>query len=218
LKLNNGLPLLFSLFLSDIPSTLSNQFQYADDIPLTYQHETNLKVDLERLNQYFHRWRLQPNLICKTESSVYHLSTHHANRKVDIQFAATQIQHVEHPKYLGVTLDRLLTYNTHLSKTAKKVAACVNLVRKLTGTNWGASAETLRTTSLEFVYSTAEYCAQVWLNSMYTDKINIQLNNTMRFISGTVKSTQLQWLPVLTNIAPGLVNCRRHARSKVALP
>jgi hypothetical protein len=46
----------------------------------------------------------------------------------------------------------------------------------------------------------------------------------MRLISGTVKSTQLQWLPVLANIAPPnlrreattvreLVNCRRHARS-----
>jgi hypothetical protein len=63
-KLNNGLPqgsvlapLLFSLYLSDISSTLSNQFQYSDNIAVTYQHESfsdckaNLKVDLERLNQ-----------------------------------------------------------------------------------------------------------------------------------------------------------------------
>jgi hypothetical protein len=87
-SLYNGLPqgsvlapLLFSLYLSDIPSTLSNQFQYADDIALTYKHESfsdceaNLEVDLERLNQYFHRWRLQPNP-SKTESCVFHLSTH----------------------------------------------------------------------------------------------------------------------------------------------
>jgi hypothetical protein len=33
-------PLLFSLYLSDTPSTLSNQFQYADDIALRYQHES----------------------------------------------------------------------------------------------------------------------------------------------------------------------------------
>jgi hypothetical protein len=64
-----------------------------------------------------HRWRLQPNP-SKTESCVFHLSTHHANRTLDIQFVATQIQRVEHSKYLGVTLDRSLTYNTHLSKTA----------------------------------------------------------------------------------------------------
>jgi hypothetical protein len=120
--------------------------------------------------------------------------THHANTTLDIQFAATQIQHVEHPKYLGVTLDRLVTYNTHLSKTAKKVATRVNLVRKLPGTNWGASAETLRNASLALVYLTAEYCSVVWLNSVHTNKIDKQLNNTMRLISGTVKSTE--WLPV----------------------
>jgi hypothetical protein len=97
----------------------------------------------------------------KTASCVFHLSTHHANRTLDIQFAAIQIQHVEHLKYLGVTLDPSLTYNTHLSKTAKKVAARVNLVREQSGSNWGSSAETLRTASLALVYSTAEYCALV---------------------------------------------------------
>jgi hypothetical protein len=81
---------------------------------------------------------------------------------MDIQFAGTGVQHVDYPKYLGVTLDRSLTYNPHLTKTGKKVAARVYLVRKLAGTNWGASAETLRTASLALVYSTAEYCAPVW--------------------------------------------------------
>jgi hypothetical protein len=67
-RLNNGLPsqgsvlalFLFSLYLSDVPSTLSNQLQYAHDIAFTYQHESftdceaNLEVDLERLNQSCH--------------------------------------------------------------------------------------------------------------------------------------------------------------------
>jgi hypothetical protein len=78
-------------------------------------------------------------------------------------------------------------------KIANKVAA---------RTNWAASAETLRTALLALVYPTAQYCALVWLNSVHTKKIDIQLNNTMRIVSGTVKSTQLQWLPVLVIIAP----------------
>jgi hypothetical protein len=57
----------------------------------------------------------------------------------------------DHPKYLGVTLDRSLTYNTHLTKTGQKVAARINTVRKLAGTNWGSSADTLRTASLALV-------------------------------------------------------------------
>jgi hypothetical protein len=48
---------------------------------------------------------------------------------------------------------------------------------------------TLRTACIALVYSAAEYCAPVWLNSLHVDKLDVQLNNAMRLITGTVKST-----------------------------
>jgi hypothetical protein len=81
--------------------------------------EANLEVDLERLNRYFGRWRLLPNPT-KTEVCVFHLSNHQADRVMDAQFAGTGVQHVDHPKYFGATLDRSLTYNPHLTETGKK--------------------------------------------------------------------------------------------------
>jgi hypothetical protein len=140
-----------------------------------------------------------------------------------VRFTGTEIQHVEHPKYLGVTLDRTLTYNSHLTKTPKKDSARINIVRKLAGMGWDAGTETIRTATLPIIYSTAEYCAPVWLNSNHISKIDVQLNNAMRIISGCV-STQLPWLPTLAHIAPPklrrkaaavreLVNCRRHVNS-----
>jgi CHAT domain-containing protein len=51
----------------DLPSTAAKVFQYADDIAVTYQ-----------LNQFFHRWCLQPNP-GKIEMCVFHLNTHAAN-------------------------------------------------------------------------------------------------------------------------------------------
>jgi hypothetical protein len=69
-------------------------------------------------------------------------------------------------------------------------------------TKWGLNAQTLRTASLALVYSSAEYCAPIRLNSAHVHKLDVQLNNVMRLITGTVKSTELQWLPVLSNIAP----------------
>jgi hypothetical protein len=89
-----------------------------------------------------------------------------ANRQLDVRFTGTEIQHVEHLKYLGVTLDRSLTYNAHLTKTSKKVSVRINIVRKPAGTGWGAGTETLRTAALAIVYSMGEYCAPVWLNSV----------------------------------------------------
>jgi hypothetical protein len=139
--------------MSDLPITVSKQFQYADDIALTFQansfaeYETTLEADLDKFDEFFRRWRLQPNP-SKTESCVYQLNTHEANRQLDVRFTGTEIQHMEHPKYLGVTLDRTLTYNAHLTKTSKKVSARISIVRKLAGTSWGADTETLRTAAL----------------------------------------------------------------------
>jgi hypothetical protein len=119
-------PILFNLYMSDIPITVSKQFQFVDDIALTFQAnsfaelETTLEADLDKLDEFLRRWRLQPNL-SKTESCVFHLNTHEANRQLDVRFT-------------GVTLDRTLTYNAHLTKTSKKASARINIVRKLAGT------------------------------------------------------------------------------------
>jgi hypothetical protein len=102
--------------MSDLSPTASKVFQYADDIGVTYQAKTfdecenNLEADIEVLNQFFHRWCLQPNP-GKTEMCVLHLNTYAANKQLD------------HPKYLGVTLDRTLTFKSHLEKSAKKVSS-----------------------------------------------------------------------------------------------
>jgi DNA-directed RNA polymerase subunit L len=64
---------------------------------------------------------------------VFHLNTHAANKQLDVMFDGFSIKHVNHPKNLGVTLDRTLTFKSHLEKAAKKVSSRVNLVRKLAG-------------------------------------------------------------------------------------
>uniref|UniRef100_A0A1B0D7K7 Uncharacterized protein n=1 Tax=Phlebotomus papatasi TaxID=29031 RepID=A0A1B0D7K7_PHLPP len=141
------------------------------------------------------------------------------------EVCAFHLNNVEHPKYLGVTLDRTLTYKPHLEKTAKKTRSRVNIIQKLTGTTWVADAQSPRTATLAIVYSAAEHCAPVWHNSAHVHKVDTQLNNAiMRLITGTVKSTQLPWLPVLSNIAPSklrreaaavreFTNCKEHANS-----
>ncbi|KAI8430670.1 hypothetical protein MSG28_000865 [Choristoneura fumiferana] len=105
-------------------------------------------------------------------------------------------------KYLGFTLDRSLTYKSHLGEVAAKIRTRNNIVQKLTGTIWSASAACLRTTALALVYSSAEYCAPVWLNSAHVSAVDSQLNHTMRLVTGCMRPTPTHWLPALSNIAP----------------
>ena len=107
-----------------------------------------------------------------------------------------------HPVYLGVTLDRSLTFKEHLMKTAAKLKTRNNLLMKLAGTTWGADAVTLRISALALCYSVAEYCAPVWSQSSHTKLVDVHLNNTQHVVTGTVRSTPTLWLPVLSNIEP----------------
>ncbi|KAJ2950833.1 hypothetical protein O0L34_g9105 [Tuta absoluta] len=213
-KLNNGLPqgsvlapLLFNLYIHDLPDTISRKFGYADDLALVVQSKSmdatqmSLEGDLEAMDNFFTRWRLCPNP-SKTEVCCFHLSNQLASKELHVRFRGTVLKHNFYPKYLGVTLDRSLTFRNHLTKTAAKLKTRNNIVQKLTGTTWGATASSLRTTALSLVYSTAEYCAPVWKNSAHVSEIDTQLNHTMRLITGCLKSTPTYWLPALSNIPP----------------
>ncbi|KAI5720904.1 hypothetical protein M8J77_013078 [Diaphorina citri] len=74
------------------------------------------------------------------------------------------LNHNHTPKYLGVTLDRTLSFKTHLEKSAAKLKSRNNIIQKLCGSKWGSSSHVLRTSALSLVYSAAEYCAPVWMN------------------------------------------------------
>ena len=200
-------PTLFNLYTNDLPATKSRKFIYADDICLGTQAHTfvelecSLTADMARMAQYCHRWRLKPS-ITKTVSSVFHLHNASASRELTVTLNGARLKHDPKPVYLGVTLDRTLSYKEHLEKTASKLKTRNNLLMKLVGTTWGANANTLRSSALALCYSVGEYCAPVWARSPHTNLVDVQLNSTMRLITGTVKPTPLPWLPVLANIEP----------------
>lgn len=213
-KLSNGLaqgsvlaPLLFSLYISDLPTTTSRKFGYADDWTLAVQHnlmeitQELLNSDLIIISKYLKQWRLTPS-VEKTEVCCFHLNNKLAKAELKVKLNGKVLKHNFCPKLLGINIDRSLTFKEHMTKTSSKLRSRNNIVRKLTATSWGASTHVLRTTVLGLVYPTAEYCASVWLNSAHTNKVDVQLNESMRLITGTIQSTPLYWLPTLSNIAP----------------
>ena len=70
------------------------------------------------------------------------------------------------------------------------------------GLIWGAGAKTLCIATLSLVYSTAEYCVPVWCHSAHTRLIDSVLNDALRIVTGCLRPTPTDHLPVFSGIQP----------------
>jgi len=135
-------------------------------------------------------------------SAVFHLTNKEAKRELKVNFNNETLPFCSDPKYLGVKLDRSLTYRRHLESLRKKLTSRVALLRRLAGSGWGAGATTLRTATLALVHSTAEYCAPVWRCSSHTRLIDPTINDALRIVTGCLNPTPADNLPILAGIQP----------------
>ena len=105
---------------------------------------------------------------------------------------------------LCVTLDRTLSYKKHIyiHNTKMKVATRNNLLKKFSNSKWGCNESTIRTTALALSYSAAEYACPVWARSPHASKLDPELSDAYRSITGCLRPTNVKELYLLAGIAP----------------
>ena len=200
-------PLLFNIYTHDLPSMISRKFAYADDLALLHfsgnwkDLEGTLNQDMSTLSAYLQTWRLKLSHT-KTVTAAFHLNNREAKRELKVYNNGRLLPFCPSPTYHGVKLDRSLTFRHHLVALRKKLSSRVTLLRRLVGSGWGAGAKTLRIATLSPVYSTSAYCASVWCRSAYTRLIDSVLNDALRIVTGCLRPTPTDHLPVLLGIQP----------------
>ena len=161
--------------------------------------EGTLSQDMSTLLAYLQTWRLK--LSCtKTVTTAFHLNNREAKRELKVHNNGRLLPFCPTPTYLGVKLDRSLTFRYHLVALRKKLSLRVTLLRRLVGSRWGAGAKTLRIAALSLVYSTAEYCAPVWCRSAHIRLLDSVLNDALCIVTGCLRPTPTDHLPVLSGI------------------
>ena len=201
-------PLLFNVYTNDKPiHPGTRRFVYADDLAVITQStdfapvEETLTSALDSLSEYYTTNQLRANPT-KTQVSLFHLRNRECGKQLNISWNGVNLTHCNLPVYLGITLDRTLSNNAHIEKTKKKVGTRNNIIRKLRTSKWGATPTTLRSSALALCYSAAEYACRVWERSTHAKKLDATLNETCRMITGCLKPTNTNSLPVLAGIAP----------------
>ena len=197
--------LLFNIYTYDLPSMISSKFAYADDLALLHSSgnwrdlEGTLSQNMSTLLAYLQTWRLKLSHI-KTLTAAFQLNNREAKRELKVYNNGRFLPFCPTPTYLGVKLDRSLTFCHHPVVLLKKVSSHVTLPRRLMGSGWGADTKTPRITTLSLVYSTAEYRAPVWCRSAHTCFIDIVLNDALHIVTGCLRPTPTDHLPVLLGI------------------
>ena len=75
----------------------------------------------------------------KTQVTAFHLRNMETKRSLKVKWGNTELDNTDQPKYLGVTLDRTLSYKQHIHNTKMRVTTCNNLLRKLANSKWGTT-------------------------------------------------------------------------------
>ena len=213
-RLKNGVPqgsvlapLLFNIYTYDLPSMISRKFAYADDLALLHSSgnwkdlEGTLSQDISTLSAYLQTWRWKLSHT-KTVTAAFHLNNREAKRELKVYNNDRLLLFCPTLTYLGVKLDRSLTFRHHLVALRKKLSSRVTLLRRLVGSGWIAGAKTLRIAALSLVHSTAEYCTPIWCRSAHTRLIDSVLNDALRMVTGCLRPTPTDHLPVLSGIQP----------------
>ena len=153
------------------------------------------------LSPYLQKWKLKLSTT-KTVTAAFHLYNKEAARELKVAAEGLILPFSADLTYLGIKLDRSLTYRRHLQSLRKKLTTRVGLLRRLTGSSWRAGARTLHIATLTLVHSAAEYCALIWSRSAHTRLIDKSINDALRLVTGCLRPIPTDNLFVLSGITP----------------
>ena len=192
-------PILFNIYTNDHPLHYGTRnFFYADDLCVTAQYPsfTYHRRALDELTTYYrsNSLRADPG---KTQVTSFHLKNREAKRML---YNNTDLENSPHPKYPGITLDRTLIHKQHIYNTKMKMATRNNLLKKVSNSKWGCNASTIRTTALTLSNSVAENAYPVWARSPHASKLDPELNDACRSITGCLRPTNVKELYLLVGL------------------
>ena len=155
-------PLLFLLYINDLPENIVSQVRlFADDtaVYITVKNDTEentLQEDLNRLQKWEHTWDMEFN---PSKCTVINITRSKTPYKSSYTLHGQTLATVSDAKYLGVCITSNLSWNKHINQVTATAGQTLNFIKRNIPTKHQYIRESAYKT---LVCPQLEYCSSVW--------------------------------------------------------
>ncbi len=198
-------PLLFLLYINDlrtvVPETVKAAL-FTDDVSLVSSHHNKLITEKEQQRAVIvvAEWSTSKKMVLnadKCEVKFFSTNSHEANWQPTIIANNIRIHRSPQPKFLGVTLDRLLTFGPHIQSISINADARCRVIASLTSKKWGWRKDQSMKVYKALQLSLLTYAAPAWQPRAAPSRIE-QLercqNKALRVVAGQLISNPVETL------------------------
>jgi hypothetical protein len=161
-------PILFLIYINDIPSFVKNSTidLYADDSTLhvsdynIHNIQLNLQNDLDRIATWcsFNNMSIHPNKTKCMLLSKARCSTD----KLRLNINGILLEQTKEFNLLGVTIDEHLTWQSHINSVCRKLNFKLALLKRI---NYFINYETKKLFYNSYILTTMDYCCALWCSA-----------------------------------------------------
>lgn len=208
---SNIAPFLYTIYTSDLPTSMDTTVgTYADDTAIlsaSPDHITasqQLQTHLNTLSQWFTNWKIKINESKSSFVITFSLRPHNCPA---VSINNINIPHSTEVKYLGLTLDRRLTWSLHFKDKRKKLNSRLHLLKPLIRSYLTIQIKIILCKSL--LQPIWTYGIVIWGSTKNSNKQTIQafqnicqrvITGAPWFVSSETLNSDLK-LPSINNIA-----------------
>ena len=226
-------PLLFLFYIDNLASILPSETLnalFADDVAVKgsgktiEEAEDKVQKTVDVVTAWSKEWKLELNAT-KSECALFTTYTREAQRKAAITADGKKIPFKAEPRFLGVTLDRQLTFGRHTKNICESSSKKMRMLAALSNTTWGWNKRDLVKVYNATIKSRLDYAGaawQPWLSETNMGVIERTQNKALRLITGQVQNTDVGVLRVEAGITSfktnAIRNCLRSHEKAHRLP
>ena len=198
-------PLLFLFYANSLEAVIPDGVclsLYADDVVVWAQDRVKERAAalVEEAVQAAVAWSLRKKLQLsagKCASAFFSSDPREASWEPVVRAGDDVLRFNPRPSFLGVSLDRTLSFRSHAISVANRVAGRCRVLAALAGQEWGWDRRNLVRVFLCFIRPLMDYCAagwQPWLAASNLAVLERAQNRALRWVTGQCRTTPVEAL------------------------